>query len=657
MPDLSGKLFDVVIEPLVAGDSIEIRFEVQNTELGNAGEFQVGFYLSDNEVIWNTDKFLGSYTVTSLAGGTTTGELITNLTLPGIEDEIWQGDGTYYFGMMVDSPNSVDETDENNNANRGEFLDLYPVDITVTPPPVDSVDLSGKLFDIETLVAGDSIGIRFEVQNTEVGNAGEFQVEFYLSDNEIIWNTDRLLGAYTVTSLAGGTTTGELTTNLTLPGIEDEIWQGDGTYYFGMMVDSPNSVDETDENNNANTGEFLDLDAVEISLTPPPVDLSGKLFDVVKEPLGAGDSFDVRFEVQNTELGNAGEFQVEFYLSNNEVIWNTDKFLGSYTVTSLAGGTTTGELITNLTLPGIEDEIWQGEGTYYLGMMVDSPNSVNETNENNNFNTGEFLDLDPVEITLPKELSGSFFDVVIEPVLTGQSFEVQFQVENTQIGNAGEFQVDFYISNNDWISENDQKLGSYTIESLAGQNNTGVLSTNFTLPIPDPENSFLSADGTAYIGMIIDSGNTVSEINENNNANTGEFFDFEPVEVIIDEDPYEENDDRLTAYNLSDREGTWLSDINGLGIVKAQDEDWYKIEVSPGEENLVVDLQFSHAEGDIDLILFNELGNIVTFSNQATDSERINIDLSPGIYYVGVQLFSSPENTYDLWWDDSPSIN
>ncbi|MEC4986714.1 MAG: Calx-beta domain-containing protein, partial [Oscillatoria sp. PMC 1076.18] len=117
------------------------------------------------------------------------------------------------------------------------------------------------------------------------------------------------------------------------------------------------------------------------------------------------------------------------------------------------------------------------------------------------------------------------------------------------------------------------------------------------------------------------------------------------------DDNYEENDTRTTAYNLSANERTWLSNLDGLGI--ASDEDWYKIDITPGYENLVVDLQFAHADGDIDLKVYDANGNFVAGSYSITDNESIDTILpSSGTYYLKVYPYSGSGNTYDLWWDD-----
>ena len=125
-------------------------------------------------------------------------------------------------------------------------------------------------------------------------------------------------------------------------------------------------------------------------------------------------------------------------------------------------------------------------------------------------------------------------------------------------------------------------------------------------------------------------------------------------EAFVD-DAYEENDELLGAYDISNQAQTWLEDISGLGI--SGDEDWYQIEITEGFENLVVDLQFSHAAGDLDINVYDADGNYVTGASSSTDNELIDTILpSSGTYYLQVQAYEDyTGSTYDLWWDNLSS--
>ncbi|MEM7061677.1 MAG: leishmanolysin-related zinc metalloendopeptidase [Cyanobacteria bacterium P01_B01_bin.77] len=116
------------------------------------------------------------------------------------------------------------------------------------------------------------------------------------------------------------------------------------------------------------------------------------------------------------------------------------------------------------------------------------------------------------------------------------------------------------------------------------------------------------------------------------------------------DDSYEQNDFFSSAYDLSADEQVWLSDLSGLGV--QSDDDWYKISVTPGYENVIVDLQFTDSEGDIDLALYDAMGQFITSSISTSDNEYIDIVVpESGDYYLQV-YYDDAGNAYDLWWDD-----
>jgi hypothetical protein len=162
------------------------------------------------------------------------------------------------------------------------------------------------------------------------------------------------------------------------------------------------------------------------------------------------------------------------------------------------------------------------------------------------------------------------------------------------------------------------------------------------------------ASGTYYIGEYIDytvpaSGTYYIGVYFSNAGNT---YDLWWDDISVSDDNYEPNNIMSQAYDLSSDEQTWLSTIDGLGV--QYDDDWYQIDVTPGFERVNVDLQFTHANGDIDLALLNASGTPLAVSESTTDDEHIDYTVpASGTYYIGV-YFGNAGNTYDLWWDDLP---
>jgi len=134
-----------------------------------------------------------------------------------------------------------------------------------------------------------------------------------------------------------------------------------------------------------------------------------------------------------------------------------------------------------------------------------------------------------------------------------------------------------------------------------------------------------------------------------------EFSDSDSGYAAFSEDAYEENDTLATAWNFSTNETTWLSAINGAGILNPDDNtDWYQIDARPGSERLMITCLFSHAEGNIDIHLYDANTNLQAWSDSTNDHEYIDYEVSAdGYYYLRVRdIYNNEVKSYDLWWDD-----
>lgn len=175
---------------------------------------------------------------------------------------------------------------------------------------------------------------------------------------------------------------------------------------------------------------------------------------------------------------------------------------------------------------------------------------------------------------------------------------------------------------------------------LLNSSGTSVLATAAT----STDNEFIdytvSSSGTYYILIFgTDSGNT---------------YDLWWDDISPDDDYYEQNDTQATAFNLSAYERTWLASNSSIGFGRGiqSDYDYYQISVSPGEERVLVDCRFSHADGNINIVLYNESGALQALSWSTTDNEFIDYTVpNSGTYYIRV-YGANAGNTYDLWWDD-----
>ena len=262
----------------------------------------------------------------------------------------------------------------------------------------------------EPLSAGSKFNFNFTIANLGGATNAPIEVSFYLSkDKNISALDDKFLTRTIVSTLDANSNTIVMTllSDLTLPGTDDPYWTGDGTYYVGMIIDPDNKIIESNEFDNRNMGLALDYDDVIINKTQSS-NLRAKSFDVTPEPLKAGSKFNFDFNIENLGSASTGAFTASFYLSTDRNITSSDKLLITTTIDDLKGKSSTGirKMVNDLVLPGINDPFWTGDGTYYVGMVVDSGNFVAESNEFDNSNQGLTIDIDDVVISGTK-LSGT----------------------------------------------------------------------------------------------------------------------------------------------------------------------------------------------------------------------------------------------------------
>ncbi|HZN35065.1 MAG TPA: pre-peptidase C-terminal domain-containing protein, partial [Pirellulaceae bacterium] len=103
--------------------------------------------------------------------------------------------------------------------------------------------------------------------------------------------------------------------------------------------------------------------------------------------------------------------------------------------------------------------------------------------------------------------------------------------------------------------------------------------------------------------------------------------------ALID-DSFEENDSRLAARNL----GTLTASATFNNLVMADAADWYRFSTTlTGTSSDNVRITFLHAQGDVDMELYNASGIRLRYSNGVTNAEQISLSgLAAGTYYVRV---------------------
>jgi hypothetical protein len=106
-------------------------------------------------------------------------------------------------------------------------------------------------------------------------------------------------------------------------------------------------------------------------------------------------------------------------------------------------------------------------------------------------------------------------------------------------------------------------------------------------------------------------------------------------------DRFESNDAMASATNLGSI-GT-RSESN-LSIHSADDEDYYRI-TAAATGRLTANVLFSHAAGDVDVVLYDAGGNAITSSASVDDNEALTADVTAGqTYYLRVYGYQDAVN-------------
>jgi CARDB protein len=393
------------------------------------------------------------------------------------------------------------------------------VNVDFDPRP----DLMGTYFNSdEPVLWGQSFNVTAGVWNGGTWWSGWATAEFYLSNDTNFGDADDIFLGWTGIDPLAPYGWVMPTVSLTMPGGPDTGYDMTNDVFIGMILDRGDLVTEANEGNNRNLGDGLDWDRAQQS----KADLVGTLFDS-DEPLYWGQTFTVDAGIWNGGTQWSGWAPVEFYLSSDTTFGDADDvFLGWQGINPLAPYDWT--LITDkaLTLPGAAP-VGYG-GTFYVGMIIDRADLVDELSEANNTNQGDGLDQDEVSTFLP-DLYGTHFDSG-EPLHWGETFAVNVGVYNGGTGWSGWTAVDFYMSSNATVSNGDEWLGWASVPALAPGGWTTIWGHSLTLPGAAP-GGFTTPDDV-YIGMIIDMNGLVTELNELNNRNEGNGLDRDVVQIL-----------------------------------------------------------------------------------------------------------------------------
>ena len=438
-------------------------------EIGYFKGYGVGQYLWDNGGGVNLDQdFTSDFYGQPLWG---VGEAVNGQYILGLRDCTAGTTGVLvYWSVTVeyDSPAAVD---------------LVADSVAVSPTSVEPGD------DVEVQYAGHVGG--------SGSTGGSYWIGFYLSTDSTITSGDVLLDQVQETS---ANTAGE-TFGQGAPGRSMSIpaSTADGSYFVGMLVDSTDVITESNEGNNAVAT------ALTVSTAAADPDLVATSCSVLPTSAEPGDS--VTFTWRGTNSGSAasGPFTWGVYLSSDSTINPaTDTLLTSQAV---AGGWAAGYDSGNQSLV-VNIPVAQPDGSYFIGIALDTGGAVAESNEGNNTcATGLTIAAAAGEPNL-EVVSCSLTPTSAAP---GDTVTFTWRGRNSGTAASGAFTWGVYLSTDATISPGSDTL----VESNSGGGwAAGYDTGNLTVSV-DLASGL--ADGQYWLGVVLDTAGAVTESSEADN--------------------------------------------------------------------------------------------------------------------------------------------
>ncbi|MBC1300395.1 CARDB domain-containing protein [Trichormus variabilis] len=448
------------------GNTIQLSYQVRNQGAGNAVASTTRFYLSRDTTFSTDDVLLGSDSVASIAAGAVSSETASIVIANSIAA------GNYHLLFRTDADNNLAESNETNNL-VSRTITINTADLIVQNPTAPT-----------TASVGNTIQLSYQVRNQGAGNAVASTTRFYLSRDTTFSTDDVLLGSDSVASIAAGAVSSETASIVIANSIAG------GNYHLLFRTDADSTVAESNETNN--------IVSRAITINGPRPDL---IIQNISAPsiVDPGNIFTLNYQVANQGTASAGNHRTKIYLSRDTTLSSDDILLASdpnYFYPVLNAGTYSSESY----LLSISRDI--NFGNYHLLLQADGNDEISESNESNNV-TAKAITIAAPDLIVQNPSAPASANI-------GTTISLSYQLKNQGNGNAGFHFTNFYLSQDQTLSNDDVYLGFDAISSLAP---SVVASRSTSLTIRSN-----TVPGNYYLLYKADGDGTIRESNENNNV-------------------------------------------------------------------------------------------------------------------------------------------
>lgn len=474
------------------GAPVTFNYTVNNIGTGTIGTSSyVGFYLVPDS--------LGCPTSLPSSGSMGSNQLTINEMSDNTQDETYSTSipsstvpGDYFLVLMTDNTQVIGEESEINN--------FYCIPITVTAPGLPDLSITTGSVSNNSPSLGYNITVSYTVVNTGAGPVGSnTTVGYYVVPDTGGCPTSIPVG---FPNGSGSLTVIEMNDNTNNENYSMSItgYLATGQYYILLVADYESSLSEGNESNN--------FYCIPITVNAPDIAISAATaVDTTPYPGGA---VTIDYTVDNFGPGDlAGTTITGFYLVPASTGCPT-----SPPGTALTRSYLNGNELTNNTV----DKTWivtipasTTPGPYYIVLMADTGNYVNEANEINNFYCIPVTVTDngiPDLIITGGNVSNSY-------PIAGNSINATYTVYNIGSGPVG---TTTYVGN--YLVPD--SLGCPTAVPTSGFIGTSSVTTSELNDNTDDENESITipastSAGTYYLVLVADNGLVLTEESDVNN--------------------------------------------------------------------------------------------------------------------------------------------
>jgi MYXO-CTERM domain-containing protein len=445
-----------------AGTVVTVTGALTSLGLTYTGNAPYRIYLSPDDVFDLADDPVLDATV--FVAGLSSTPISTTFTVPRDVTV-----GSYHVIIVADPADLTDEANETNNWSVSTArLNVQGADLRV-------VSLTGE----GTAFIGLPYRVNLTILNDEVRDARGFQYSIRLSENEIIRVTDPEIFRSATTTIAAGATQ-SFVDEIVLPVTMTS------TVYVGVLLDITSRVPETSEANNIGVIQHP------ILVVDPIPNLTGELIETATAA-AAGEQLAVTRILMNDGVFGANAFEYSYYLSTNPTISTDDVLVQTFT-----GSLAEDEDDFSIDLMNIPSDV--PAGTYYLGLIIDPLDLVNEVDEDDNIIVGPSLPvfaaaIDIITDSLPPATIGVPYQVGV--YASGGALGIQWAVS------VGSLPAGLTLDSVTGIimgTPTEEGLFTFTLRALSG---TAYSDKTYNLRVAAPTVQLAIASGslpTAIVG-------------------------------------------------------------------------------------------------------------------------------------------------------------